>query len=231
MLPAFWLAVDGSRPENVRKKLELIAGVEGDYGLKLNLDLVLRSWSMIREVQDSTGRPLFVDTKMNNGRRTMTEIIHMLADEGVAMTNAYALADHLLEEPARAADNAGMMFLGLTVMTHHTDAYCRKFHGRTMAETVRLLAEVALKRGCDGYILPGTCLHAVADLGGVKFNPAVRPPWVADKKANLQEQVVTIQEAFENGAHLVSCGSPVFNAENPRDALKQILSEVRQAKS
>lgn len=229
-LPPFWLAVDGDNPEAIWQKLKLIEGVEGDFGLKLNLDLVLKYWSMIREVQDSTGKPLFVDMKMNNGKRTMTEVVRRLAGEGVVMTNAYALADYLLEKPAQAARDAKMVFLAVTVMTHHTNDYCLKFHGKYMDQTVRMLAQTAIDRGCTGYILPGTCLSAVANLGGVKFNPAVRPPWVKDKKANSQEQISTIQEAFAGGSDLVSCGSPVFGADNPADALVRILGEVREAK-
>lgn len=229
-LPQFWLAVDGANPDVIWQKLRLIESVEGDFGLKLNLDLVLKYWSIIREVKDSTGKPLFVDMKMSNGNRTMSEIVRMLADEGVAMTNAYALADHLLEKPAQVAKDAKMVFLALTVMTHYTDEYCRKFYGKTLNRTVQLLAQTALNWGCTGYILPGTCLSAVANLGGVKFNPAVRPPWVRYQQANSQEQIATIQEAFAGGSDLVSCGSPVFDADNPADALAKILREVCEAK-
>lgn len=229
-LPAFWLAVDGHDDSKVMEKLAMIADVPGEFGIKINLDVVLRSPYIIRAVHSRIARPLFVDLKMWNGKRTMTEIVRMLADEGVAMANAYALADHLLEAPAKVARDRGVVFLAVTILTHFTDQYCQTFFGKSMVDTVRMFAVTAIDRGCDGYILPGTCLDGVTDFPGLKFNPGIRPLWVLDRKANAQEQLSTVQESFAKGAHFVSCGSPVFDADDPVDALIRILGEVQAFK-
>ncbi|OGF22934.1 hypothetical protein A2Y83_02115 [Candidatus Falkowbacteria bacterium RBG_13_39_14] len=226
MIPKFFVAVDGGDYCNTYNKLEKISAVGGDYGIKLNLDNILTNASIIEYVVKKTQRFLFVDLKMWNGSRTMSEVVKHLALWGANMVNMYALADDMLEAPVAIAKKAGLTVLGVTVLTHYTEAYCQKFYKMTMNELVRLLAETALSRGCDGYILPGNSLDAVRDLGGEKFNPAVRPAWFNDKKTNLQEQIMAPGEAIKKGATIVSCGSPIFESPDPAGALRLILDEI-----
>lgn len=154
-LPRFFLGVDVPSAEDVWRHLELISNVEGEYGIKLNLDVVVKDWSMIRKVGDQTGCPVFVDMKMLNGGRTMAEIVDAVADQGGSMVNAYAMADHLLEKAVRVADDQGVVLLGVTWPTHFTDEYCWEVFNRPFRKVVSMFAFMAMNRGCDGYILPG----------------------------------------------------------------------------
>lgn len=181
MLPSFFLANDASNETEAFKNIKLISGIVGNYGIKLNLDLALKDINIIGKIGKFSDKPIFVDMKMWNGKRTMNEAIKAIADQDATMVNVWAQADSLLEKAVDTAKKVGLTVLGVTVLTHYDDDYCKKFFGRPMDKMVRLLAKTALKWGCDGYILPGTCLDAVLDLGGIKFNPAVRPKWFGDK--------------------------------------------------
>jgi orotidine-5'-phosphate decarboxylase len=225
-IPKFFVANDASSREEAIKNVKLLSKVDGDYGIKLNLDLILKERGIIRDVIRISGKPVFADMKMWNGKRTMDKVIKYVADQGAVMVNAYALADSMLDKAVETAKEVGVIILGVTVLTHYTNEYCIKFHRRSLRKTVRLLAETALDRGCDGYILPGTTLSAVKDLSGIKFNPAVRPLCFVDKKANAQEQIMAPGVAIKKGADIVSCGSPIFQSENPAKALEMILEEI-----
>ncbi len=225
----YYQAIDDSVQEKAEKKAQMIEGVEGDYGIKLNLDLISKAPQIIRQVADITGRPVFADLKMNNGKRTMNELVKMVGDQGAVMVNAYVNADRLLEKAIQTAKSYGMIFLGVTVTTHFDEDYCKEYYRRTLAETVKFLAQKAMDLGCNGYILPGTMLNDVDGIGGIKFNPAMRPEWYEDKKTNDQEQIVTPGQAILNGGDIVSCGSPVFKSPDPREALRRILDEVEEA--
>ena len=226
-LPKFFVANDASDLNEAINKTELISGVSENYGIKLNLDLVLKDINIINKIAELSGKPIFVDMKMWNGKRTMNEVIKTVADQGASMVNVWAQADSMLEKAVDTAKKAGLTVLGVTVLTHYDDDYCKRFFGRPMDKMVRLLAKTALKWGCDGYILPGTCLDAVADLGGLKFNPAVRPFWYGDKVINFQKQIMEPGQAFKKGADIVSCGSPVFRSQDPKRALELILEEIK----
>ncbi len=53
-LPSFFLAVDGASESEVVGKLLKISHVEGEYGIKLNLDLVagyLKDFSVVERIK------------------------------------------------------------------------------------------------------------------------------------------------------------------------------------
>ena len=176
----------------------------------------------------SSDLPLFVDLKMWNGKRTMAEVIKQLVDFGVEMTNVYAHAGTMLEKAIQVANDNNVTVLGVTVLTHYDDEYCKRVYGKPMSEVVEILSDLAIENGCHGIILPGTTLDAVSDLDCIKFNPAVRPEWFGDKTTNFQKQIMTHVEALKKGATIVSCGSPIFKSPDPAVALKRILDEISQ---
>lgn len=229
-LPSFFLANDASDHDGILRQMDMVAEVSGDFGIKLNLDIVLRDLSIISRITNEYEKKVFVDMKMWNGKRTMMEVVKTLADYGVAMTNVWAQAEDMLEKAVDALINSDMALFGLTVLTHYDDAWCRKYYGKDLNATVAMLAKTAMDFGCGGYILPGTTLRAVSDLPGLKFNPAVRPSWFKNPKANFQKQIMSPGEAKKAGADIVSCYSPVFKSDNPAKALQKILDEINAVK-
>lgn len=226
VLPKFFLAVDDAREEAAWDKLNKIKNVSGSFGVKFNLDLIIDNLEIIRRFKSEFQNPLFVDLKMWNGQRTMSEVVKKIAMYGADMVNVYAHAAMMLKKPTQIAVENGMFVLGVTVLTHYTEKYCQRVYGKSIDQTVRILSVMALENGCHGIILPGTTLHAVSDFECIKFNPAVRPDWFKDKKTNTQEQIMSPTEAIKKGATIVSCGSPVFKSPDPAEALKLILDEV-----
>jgi len=225
-LPKLFVVIDDSDEEGALKKWEKIEEVEGDFGLKLNLDLVLKDPTISSRFKEKSGKKIFADMKTWNGKRTMAVIMQMLADNGADMTNVYAHAGDMLEKAIKIANDNDITVLGVTVLTHYTDAYCRRLYDKSIGEAVRVLAEMALENGCHGIILPGTTLSNVADIKCIKFNPATRPNWSNDLKANFQKQIMDHSEALASGADIVSCGSPIFKSPDPAAALRRILSEI-----
>jgi len=228
-LPKFFVAVDDSAEEGAMKKVDLVKDVDGDFGIKINLDLIFGDINVVNSVKQRTNKPLFVDLKMWNGKRTMAEVVKKLAGMGVEMTNIYAHAANMLKESVKVANDNGMILLGLTVLTHYNEDYCKRVYGKSMADTVKVLTEIALENGCHGVILPGTTLEAVADFDCIKFNPGTRPIWFEDKKANAQEQIMSPGEAIKKvtkGKPIISCGSPIFKSPDSAAALSLILEEI-----
>jgi orotidine-5'-phosphate decarboxylase len=231
-LPKFFVAVDDSTENGAAEKVSKIVDVYGDFGIKINMDLVFGDINVVNRMKKRINKPLFVDLKMWNGERTMAEVIKQLADFGVDMTNVYAHAANMLKSAIEVANKNDLIVLGVTVLTHYTEKYCDRVYGKSMVKVVRILADIAIESGCHGIILPGTTLDAVSDLDCIKFNPATRPDWFKDKKANVQEQIMAPGEAIKKvivGTPIVSCGSPIFKSPDPAEALKRILDEVNVA--
>lgn len=167
--PFLFVALDSlaNKEKETLEAAEQLSAVEGSFGFKANLDYLLKHGleglaSSIKKVQ-VFGRPLFADLKMWNGTRTMRSVIEMIVDNGVDYLNLYALADDLIPEAILATNGSKTKVLGLTVLTHLThfsEDYCQRHFRRTLNQTVRHFAEVALEKGCHGIILPGTALES-----------------------------------------------------------------------
>lgn len=175
------------------------------------------------------GLPLFVDMKMFKGARTMAARAQEAAALGVSFISALALADRLLRRTVEVLEGTGTQLLAVTVLTHHDEAYCRKYFRRSLADTVRLLAETAVEFGCQGVILPGPTLPVVADLPVIAATPGIRPDW-SERRANDQESTSTPAEVVRGGSKIVIVGGPTANyPDGPKAGALRILDEMEVA--
>lgn len=226
--PFLFVALDdlGEKEKEMLEIAERLIAVDGPFGFKANLDYLLNPRiglkTALSQVQQF-GRPVFADLKMWNGTRTMRSVIESLVECGVDYLNVYALADDLLPGAIKATEGSKTKVLGLTILTHFSESYCQKWFKRSLRETVRLTAEVALDRGCHGIILPGTVLDVVQDLKTIKVVPGVRPKWYQDTR---HEEEVEPGVAVDQGADGLVCGSPIMKSADKVVALKRILSEM-----
>lgn len=224
-----FVALDSPKRERVLEWMGLLDDMERDFGYKVNLDFIVQNGGVgaIRDLP--TTRPIFADMKMWNGVRTMVETCKALQDAGASFVSVYALAgvDMLTELREALSDLSHpiIKLLGLTVLTHYDDAYCREQFGMSLELTVSHLAEIAQNAGLHGIIVPGTALGAVKEFEIAKLVPAVRPLSYVEKRKD-QKQTVSAQAATRAGADLLVCGSPVTKADDPRRALAEILEEV-----
>ena len=197
----------------------------GNFGFKINQDHYTL-WPNYPTAVRDVDKPLFIDTKISNGSRTMSNIVQDIVNLGARHTNVWANAERLIRPLLDIVDGTGTELLGVTVTTHFTEKYCQAYFRRSLPDTVRMWSEVALENGCTGIIVPGTTLRAVEDLRCTKVVPAIRPDWFVDKNANDQEQTVTPTEAVQMGADILVCGSPIYTHPKPKEALQMILEEI-----
>ena len=226
--PFLFIALDGlhSREKETLKIAEQLSAVPGPFGFKVNLDYLLNLGVSVRTSLRwirRLGRPVFADIKMWNGPGTMESVIGILVEAGVEYTNVYALADNLLPPALKVAEGTKTKVLGLTVLSHYSEGYCQKHFYRSLAETVRHFAIVALEAGCHGIILPGTALDIVQDLKTIKAVPGIRPIWYKDTR---HEEEIQPGEAVKKDANILVCGSPIMKTPDKVAALKKVLFEM-----
>lgn len=224
MSPFLFVALDGL----VKKESQTLGianrllKVDGSFGFKVNQDYLVISeafQTLIKELN----RPFFADLKMFNGRRTMISTVEKLVALGVDFLSVYALADELLPEVIEVTKGTKTKVLGVTVLTHFDDDYCRKHFRRSLEETVEHFAKVDVDAGCHGVILPGTTLSVISNLDTIKATPGIRPKWYRDIR---HKESVEPSYAIANGANILICGSPIMKSPDPVEALKKVLSEM-----
>jgi orotidine-5'-phosphate decarboxylase len=213
-----------AEPAKTYSILRTLSNADLPFGIKINLDFLLEVGygTAICKVRQFA-RPIFVDLKMMNGKRTMIDVAKRMVDYEVAYFNLMALADTQIPDVVEVTKGTETKVLGVTVLTHFDEGYCDRHFERTLGGAVRHLAEIAIERGCHGIILPGTTLQDVSDLETIKGIPGVRPKWYRDTR---HEQEIQPFMAQQEGADFMVCGKPIMTAEDPVKALRLILSEI-----
>lgn len=225
--PLLYVALDYDTPEEALSMAEKLNTVEGNFGYKLNGDLLLKYGLDTIDEFKELERPIFADLKIWKGRGTMGAILDTLMEKGIEHTNVYAHAgEEYLGTLTDKIDGSNLNLLALTVLTHYDEEYSQRIHGKPLEDTVRTLAETAYESGCDGLVLPPTCLAEVKDLEMENLTPGIRPSWYLEKHDNYQKQVATPREAVKDGSDVLVMGSPIRKDKKPREALRKTLKEM-----
>ena len=210
--------------ETLKKAEQLCLVNAPNFGFKVNFDyLSLKGLGAgIRTVQQFK-RPVFADLKMNHGSRTMARVVAELVNLSVEYTNVSALMDGLIPDLVEVAKSSKTKILGLTVLSHFNDDYCRSHFRRTMFEAIQHFGQVALLRGCHGVIVPGTMLSAIEEWNTIKVATGIRPSWYKDDR---HQQTIEPAQAVAHGADILVCGDPIMKDTGPVVALQKFLSEM-----
>ena len=223
--PLLFVALDdlGNKEWETLEVVRELDQVPGDFGYKINLDCLIAEGVRTTICKLPASRPIFADSKTWNGKRTMTDIAKMLVDAGVDYFNVWVQADDQLAGAVKATEGSKTKILGVTVLTHYNDDWCRMYFCRSLKETVVFLTQRAKDLGLHGVVLPGTCLAAVKDSDRIKTVPGIR---MEDFKDDRHKQEVTPEFAAQNGADIVVCGSPIMKVSDKAGTLRQILSRL-----
>ena len=223
--PLLFVALDdlGNKEQETLEAVRELDQVPGNFGYKINLDCLIAEGvrATIRKLPAS--RPIFADTKTWNGKRTVTDLAKILVDAGVDYFNVWVQADDQLSGAVKTTERSKTKVLGVTVLTHYGDDWCRMYFRRSLEETVAFLTQQAKDLGCHGVVLPGTCLAIVKDIDLIKVVPGIR---TGEFKDDRHKQEVTPEFATQNGANIVVCGSPIMKVSDKASALRQVLSRL-----
>ena len=88
-------------------------------------------------------------------------------------------------------------------------------------------ARQALEVGCDGVISSGLeapKLREHLDSRLLVVTPGIRP--VENRETEDQKRVVSVEQAFANGADYIVVGRPIRDADSPREAAIAIQQTI-----
>lgn len=88
-------------------------------------------------------------------------------------------------------------------------------------------AKRALQIGCDGIVSSGleaAMLRAELDHKLLIIIPGIRP--VDNREEDDQKRVVSVEQAFQNGADYIVVGRPIRDAENPKAMAEKIQQQI-----
>lgn len=194
---------------------------------KLGLELMmsggyfeLLDWMLARN------KKVFADLKFFDIPATVGSAVRQLKDRGAAFVTVHG-NQSIMEA---AAENKGdeMKVLAVTVLTSldRGDLDDLGFDCDVSA-LVLSRAKRAFEAGCDGVISSGLeapKLREFIDNRLLVITPGIRP--VDNKPGGDQKRVVSVEQAFINGADHIVVDRPIRDAENPRAAAEAIQATI-----
>ena len=194
---------------------------------KLGLELMmsggyfeLLDWMLARN------KKVFADLKFFDIPATVGSAIRSLKDRGASFVTVHG--NQSIMEAAAQNKGDDMKVLAVTVLTSldRGDLDDLGFDC-DVGSLVLSRARRAFEAGCDGVISSGLevpKLRENVDAGLLVVTPGIRP--VDNKPTGDQKRVVSVEQAFRNGADHIVVGRPIRDAASPRAAAEAIQATI-----
>ena len=170
-------------------------------------------------------KKVFADLKFFDVPATVGAAVRQLARRGVSFATVHG-NQGIMEAAAKA--KGGVKILAVTVLTSldRGDLDDLGFDC-DVEELVLSRARRALSAGCDGVVASGLELPAMrraVDQRLLVVTPGIRP--VDNRPVDDQKRVVTVEQAFRDGADYIVVGRPIRDAADPRQAAQAIQATI-----
>lgn len=170
-------------------------------------------------------KKIFADLKFFDVPATVGRAVDRLASRGVTFTTVHG-NQGIME--AAAAAKGDLKILAVTALTSLDRGDLDDLGFSCDVEALVLSrARRALEAGCDGVVASGLELgelRRLLDRRLLIVTPGIRP--VENRPEDDQKRVVTVEQAFADGADHIVVGRPIRNADDPRAAAEGIQESI-----
>ena len=212
------MALDVPSIEEAQHLVETLGDSVSFYKVGLELFMTGKYYELI-DWLNAHDKHVFADLKFFDVPETVARAIRVLSQHGV---------DFAAIMEAAAAAKGDLQVLAVTVLTSLDRGDLKDLGFECDVESLVLSrARRALEAGCDGVISSGLevpKLRSSIDHQLIVVSPGIRP--VENRPADDQKRVVTVPEAFLNGADYIVVGRPIRDARDPRQEALKIQSQI-----
>jgi orotidine-5'-phosphate decarboxylase len=216
----------------------LVREFKGNVGMfKVGKQLFTRCGPKIVQFINEEKGKVFLDLKYHDIPNTVSKAAIEATRLGVALFNVHASGGFtMMRETRKAVDEAAArlgtarpIVIAVTVLTSIDDAELKRMgFGASAGELTTNLARLTREAGLDGVVASGHELQMIRSVCGKDFvivTPGVR---ITDKRDD-QKRTIGPGEAIRNGASYIVLGRTVLGTPNPRETLKQVEEQIRDA--
>ncbi|HZD54340.1 MAG TPA: orotidine-5'-phosphate decarboxylase [Woeseiaceae bacterium] len=195
---------------------------------KLGLELMMSGgYFELLEWMLARGKKVFADLKFFDIPATVGAAVRQLKDRGASFVTVHG--NQSIMEAAAASKGDRLKVLAVTVLTSLDRGDLDDLGFQCDVEALVLSrARRALDAGCDGVISSGleaAKLRQHIDRRLIVVTPGIRP--VDNREASDQKRIMSVADAFANGADYIVVGRPVRDAADPRAAAEGIQATIR----
>lgn len=218
--------------DEAKQYVELLADDVGMF--KVGLELFIQAGpEIVKFIHAAGSTGIFLDLKLHDIPQTVSRATGRVADLGVAFITVHCGESRRMLEAAVDGSQGKVGVLGVTVLTSVSaaDIQAAGFRSDFHSDLSRLVlqrAEMAKSAGCAGIICSGLEARAIKATFGSDFvavTPGIRPLWSVTK-GDDQQRITTPAQAIADGSDYLVIGRPIRDAEDPKEAVKQITQEI-----
>ena len=217
--------MDVSGCDQARKLVDELGAAVTFYKIGLELMMSggyfeLLDWMLERD------KKVFADLKFFDIPATVGSAVRQLKDRGAACVTVHG--NQSIMEAAAEHKGDQLKVLAVTVLTSLDRGDLDDLGFDCDVEALVLSrAKRALESGCDGVISSGLevpRLREFIDNKLLVITPGIRA--VDNKPSGDQKRVVSVEQAFLNGADHIVVGRPIRDASSPRAAAESIQATI-----
>ena len=218
-------ALDVPEADQARALVDELGDAVTFYKIGLELMMAggyfeLIDWLLARD------KKVFTDLKFFDVPATVGRAVARLASRGVSFATVHG--NQGIMEAAAQAKGDTLKILAVTVLTSldRGDLDDLGF-ACDVQQLVLSRARRALEAGCDGVVASGLelpAMRAAIDRRLLVVTPGIRP--VENRPSDDQKRVVTVEQAFRDGADYIVVGRPIRDASSPRAAAEAIQRSI-----
>jgi orotidine-5'-phosphate decarboxylase len=219
-------AMDVPDPDSARALATRLDDSVRFYKLGLELMMAggyfdLLDWLVARD------KKVFVDLKFFDVPATVGRAVARLRDRGVTFATVHG-NQSIMEAAVEAKGDVGILAVTVLTSLDRGDLDDLGFDC-DVEQLVISRARRALEAGCDGVVSSGleaARLRQFIDERLVVVTPGIRP--VDNRPEDDQKRIVSVPQAFENGADYIVVGRPIRDADDPRAAAESIQRTIAE---
>lgn len=170
-------------------------------------------------------KKVFVDLKFFDVPATVGRAIKALSSRGVDLATIHG-NDAIMEAAAKAKGDLKVLAVTALTSLDRGDLNDLGF-ACDVRDLVLSRAKRALQIGCDGVVSSGleaSMLRTELDQRLLVIIPGIRP--VDNREEDDQKRVVSVEQAFQNGADYIVVGRPIRDAENRKAMAEKIQQQI-----
>lgn len=179
----------------------------------------LLDWLVARD------KRIFVDLKFFDVPATVAAAVRRLHGRGVTFATVHG-NQSIMEAAAEAKGEVKILAVTVLTSLDRGDLDDLGF-SCDVKQLVLSRARRALEAGCDGVVSSGlevAELRRFIDARLLVVTPGIRP--VENRPSDDQKRVVSVEQAFGNGADYIVVGRPIRDAADPRLAAERIQETI-----
>ncbi len=215
-------ALDVADIDTARKLVNTLGDSVQFYKLGLEFFLSGHYFELMQELKGQ-GKKIFADLKFFDVPATVASAVRQLSRHGIDFCTVHG-NDGMLKAAVDASGD--MKVLAVTALTSLDQGDLNDLGFKVDAQTLVLSrARRALELGCAGVVSSGLEVNELrksVDNALITVCPGIRPITNDDD----QKRVVTVREAFANGADYIVVGRPIRAAADPKAAAEAIQADI-----